>query len=165
LQSCPAQPRAAALQAAAARRLAENPFDPKLKLFVTWQALRFRQEHSYFFRHGQYVPIAAEGPKADHVCAFAWRWKPAEEAPPQHVVVAVPRWLARLAQSGESGSERATAPVGELTWGDTRLALPDSVTAPLRNLYTGRRFPPNGPARKMANILADFPVALLTDQD
>jgi (1->4)-alpha-D-glucan 1-alpha-D-glucosylmutase len=163
--SSPAQPRAAVPQIALARRLAENPFDPKLKLLVTWQALRFRQAHPDCFRHGQYLPIAAEGPKADHVCAFAWRWKPAEEAAPRHLLVVVPRWLARLAQAGEQSSERPAAPVGELVWGDTRLALPDSMTTPLRDLFTGRRSPPNGPARRMATILADFPVALLTDQN
>jgi (1->4)-alpha-D-glucan 1-alpha-D-glucosylmutase len=163
--SAPALGRTDAAWVALARRLAENPFDPRLKLFVTWQALRFRREHSYFFRHGQYVPIAAEGEKAAHVCAFAWRWKAEGESLPRHAVVVVPRWLARLAQSGDPASERPVVPVGELVWGDTRLTLPDSMAAPLRNLYTGRRSPPNGSALRMANILCDFPVALLTDRD
>ncbi len=165
IQNCPSQPKAAVLRAALAHRLAEDPFDPRLKLFVTWQTLRLRREHCDFFRQGQYLPIAAEGAKADHVCSFAWRWKSAADAAPRHVVVVVPRWLARLAQSDGPAPERAVATVGALNWGDTRLALPDSLTASLRNVFTDRCLSPAGAGRTVAPLLADFPLALLTDLD
>lgn len=46
-------------------------FDQKLKLLVTHRLLTLRRDLSELFRRGSYIPIAARGPGADHVVAFA----------------------------------------------------------------------------------------------
>ncbi|MGO8752009.1 MAG: malto-oligosyltrehalose synthase [Thermoguttaceae bacterium] len=63
-----------------ARQLAENPRDPRSKLFVTWRTLQLRRENPDLFQHGDYVPLDVEGPRARHVCAFARLCRPREEA-------------------------------------------------------------------------------------
>ena len=72
-----------------ARDLASHPADPRLKLFVTWQTLRFRREHAGLFRAGSYVPLEVEGTHAAHVVAFARRWTPAAGQPEQVAMVVV----------------------------------------------------------------------------
>jgi (1->4)-alpha-D-glucan 1-alpha-D-glucosylmutase len=148
-----------------ARRLAENPSDPRLKLFVTWQTLRFRREHSDFFRMGHYMPLAAAGAKAEHVCAFAWRWKPQGEPLPRHVVVVVPRLIARLAQSLDPPPENPTLSLDQSVWENTHLALPMPTAAPLKNVFTGQCCQPEASTLPVAEALLDFPVAFLTDGD
>ena len=54
--------------------LAQNPRDPRLKLFVTWRVLQFRRQHADLFQLGDYIPLDVEGAKAKHLCAFARRW-------------------------------------------------------------------------------------------
>ena len=54
-----------------ARQLAQDPRDPRTKLFVTWQVLQFRRQHADLFWLGDYLPLDVEGAKARHVCAFA----------------------------------------------------------------------------------------------
>jgi (1->4)-alpha-D-glucan 1-alpha-D-glucosylmutase len=144
------------------RRLAGAPTDPCMKLFVTWQTLRFRREHPELFREGDYLPLTASGAKAAHVCAFAWRWQPAA-GPACHAVVVVPRLMARLAESLPLGAECVpSSPCGAL-WGDTCLALPTPTVGPLVNRFTGQPCPAAGETLRVADVLGEFPVALLTD--
>src|SRR5208282_6643120 len=52
-------------------RLLETPEDGRLKLYLIWKILRFRQQQPDIFQQGEYLPLAVEGAKADHVVAFA----------------------------------------------------------------------------------------------
>src|SRR5579863_5392371 len=49
----------------------ETPEDGRLKLFMIWKTLSLRQQQSDLFHEGEYVPLAVEGAKANHVVAFA----------------------------------------------------------------------------------------------
>jgi (1->4)-alpha-D-glucan 1-alpha-D-glucosylmutase len=60
-------------------------FDPKLKLLVTHKLLTLRRELPDLFRRGSAIPIAARGPAADHIVAFA------RTQGDQRVIVVVPR--------------------------------------------------------------------------
>jgi (1->4)-alpha-D-glucan 1-alpha-D-glucosylmutase len=162
-----------------ARRLAENPRDPNLKLFVTWQLLQFRRRHPELFRKGQYIPLLAQGSHAEHVCAYAWRIPTRsvseDEAPTQfanstgaghaeQIAIAIaPRLLAKLAMSLPEGQAHSAPPLGELFWSDTHLPLGELPTGPLKNLFTGETITPGESSLPLAAALANFPVALLTN--
>jgi (1->4)-alpha-D-glucan 1-alpha-D-glucosylmutase len=103
-------------------------------------ALRFRREHATLFREGSYVPLAAEGAHAEHVCAFA------REHAGERVVVIVPRLLAKLTHED-----------GSIDWAGTRIALP---AGNYRNLLSGAKLDAHAPL-SMVDLLAEFPVALL----
>ena len=47
---------------ALARQLAQDPRDPRLKLFVTWRVLQFRRQHAGLFRLGEYIPLDGQRP-------------------------------------------------------------------------------------------------------
>jgi (1->4)-alpha-D-glucan 1-alpha-D-glucosylmutase len=143
-----------------ARRLAENPTDPRLKLLVTWQALRIRRDHADFFRLGRYVPLAASGPKAEHVCAFAWQREVAKE-PRRQLIVVVPRLISRLTQPSATANDGAAMLPCRAVWEDTRIAIENSTGMLWRNLFTGQHVRSESSAIPVADILSDFPVAVL----
>ena len=174
-----------------ARELGRNPSDPRAKLFLTWRTLQLRRRAADLFHSGDYLPLEAEGAKAVHVCAFARQLAgaglgdgglgaggearragaigegdgraPAKMgtvpfSPPMAVVIA-PRLLAQLTPLPPEGA--APPPLGPDVWGDTRLVLPHAPAA-LRNVFTGQTHSPAGSRLSLAELLADFPVALLT---
>jgi (1->4)-alpha-D-glucan 1-alpha-D-glucosylmutase len=127
--------------------------DGRIKLYVTSRALRCRRDCPGLFSAGGYLPLTATGEKADHVFAFARRdgsrW----------ALVAVPRMLTRLVPDADR------SPLGAGVWGETSLSL-ESVPTDLawRNVFTGATV--GGTDVKVADLLADFPVALLVaDQE
>jgi (1->4)-alpha-D-glucan 1-alpha-D-glucosylmutase len=142
-----------------ARRLGRSPRDPRLKLFVTRRCLEFRRRHAELFHTGQYLPIAAEGARAEHVCAFAWR--EAGDAPGgRWAIVVAPRLLARLTGISE-GAAAALPPLGEV-WRDTCLNVAELPGRPFKNLFTGRTCRFEDSRLPLSTILADFPVAVLS---
>jgi (1->4)-alpha-D-glucan 1-alpha-D-glucosylmutase len=103
--------------------------DPKIR--VVTAALRLRRERPDTFASGGYRPVPASGSAREHVVAFQRG---------EDVVVAVSRWMVRLADTG---------------WGDTSLALP---AGDWTDRLTGRQFTGS---IALANLYADLPVALL----
>ena len=105
------------------------------KMAVTSSALRLRRRRPASFVTGTYSPLLAQGPARDHIVAFA---RGAD------VVVAVPRWTLRLADSG---------------WGDTELTVPEGKW---HDVLTGQHV--SGSVRA-ADLFANMPVALLERLD
>jgi (1->4)-alpha-D-glucan 1-alpha-D-glucosylmutase len=148
-----------------ARRLADDPRDPNLKLFVTWQLLQFRRQHHDLFRHGQYVPLLAQGSRAEHVCAYAWRWSPGASQAEQIAIAIAPRLLAKLSMSLPEGQAHSGPPIGEPFWSDTHLPLGEFPAAGLKNLFTSETCTLEPSSVRLAAALANFPVALLVNVD
>ncbi|MBL8471820.1 MAG: malto-oligosyltrehalose synthase [Rhodocyclaceae bacterium] len=143
-----------AQRAASLRRLLDAAGDGRAKLLLTWRALELRRQDAALFRHGDYLPLAATGACAEHVCAYARRH--GERA----VVVLAPRLYARLVENG-------TPPLGEV-WGDTCVSLAPLgplAAAPL-DVLSGRHCGSQDEGRTwllpLQEILNDFPVALIT---
>jgi (1->4)-alpha-D-glucan 1-alpha-D-glucosylmutase len=106
------------------------------KLWLIRQALALRRRRPELFGpKGDYQPLLATGEQAAHVVAFARGGR---------VVTVVPRLV--LGLNGD--------------WGDTTLEVPDGAW---RNELTGDDVDGNVP--RMANLLARFPVALLTRKE
>jgi (1->4)-alpha-D-glucan 1-alpha-D-glucosylmutase len=137
-----------------ARDLVASKEDGRIKLYVTHRSLACRRDHPGLFSAGEYIPLAAEGPKAAHLFAFARR---AGEAA---AVVAVPRLVAGLTP------DPARPPLGAEAWPDTRLTLAGLDPAlRWRNAFTGEVLVPQDrdgqPSLAAADLFAHFPVALL----
>ena len=137
------------------KELLANLSDGRLKLYLTWRALSFRQQQGPLFAEGTYQPLAAVGTKKEHVCAFARR------AADTEAVVVAPRLLVGLT------SRREQAPMGLAVWQDTWLVLPETSPGQrYRHLFTGEVFAVgdrDGQAGlPLAQVLGNFPVALLT---
>ncbi|MBX9579968.1 MAG: malto-oligosyltrehalose synthase [Gemmataceae bacterium] len=134
-----------------AESLAGNLADPKAKVFAVSRALRLRRDHPDLFARGEYLPLAAEGPQAGHVFAFARRLGGAA------AVVIVPRLSAGLVPDG------GRPPVGPGVWADTVVRLPDGLGGRWTNAYTGEAVTA-GEALPVAEALGVFPAAVLVKE-
>jgi (1->4)-alpha-D-glucan 1-alpha-D-glucosylmutase len=106
------------------------------KTWVVRQALALRRRHPHWFGpDGAYEPLWAAGPKSDHVVAYGRGGG---------ALVVVPRLVMGLAGG----------------WGDTSLTLP---AGRWRDALSGREV--EGGSCGVADLLADFPVALLERVD
>ncbi|HWY87760.1 MAG TPA: malto-oligosyltrehalose synthase [Gemmataceae bacterium] len=140
-------------RSALARELTDHKEDGRIKLFVTWQALQCRREHPGLFTTGDYLPVEAAGPRADHVFSFVRRHEGHE------ALIAVPRLLSRLAPGGEPGPWDAAA------WEGTSLLLPDEVAGRRwLNIFSGEtvlgRTQGKTTTLPVERIFASFPVGL-----
>jgi len=120
------------------------------KMFLIWRSLQLRNQHHELFDHGDYIPLSAEGEKANHICAFARRKHDFTS------ITIVPRLVYGLA----NGQERM--PLGDL-WSDTSVALPKELRAmQFTNVLTGDHPESFGEGNlPIHSILAGFPVGLL----
>jgi (1->4)-alpha-D-glucan 1-alpha-D-glucosylmutase len=123
--------------------------DGRIKLFVTWQGLRQRRRWPGLFTVGDYVPLEATGPAAEHVFAFL-RCREQTWA-----LTAVPRLLTRLVSKDQW-------PLGPEVWGETVLHLPaPAVARRFTNVFTGEEIVAASEATlPLARLFAHFPVAL-----
>jgi (1->4)-alpha-D-glucan 1-alpha-D-glucosylmutase len=129
------------------RELLSTKEDGRIKLYLIREALKTRRENRELFQEGEYVPIETAGLLKEHVIAYARRYGQA------WAVTVAPRYLFTLTGEGNH-------PLGEETWKDTALLLPEEAPETWTNRLTGEsvkgrgRFP-------VAQILGVFPVALL----
>ena len=107
------------------------------------------------------MPLAVEGAKAKHACAFAWQGLPGPEQSEKVAVVVAPRWLAQLAGVAGQASGAPFPPIDQWPWEDTRVSLGDLRPPSLRSEFTGEVHACDPPLLPVAALLAHFPVALL----
>ena len=138
---------------ALAQRLMASPRDPRLKLYATATALRFRREHRALFDSGTYEPADVEGERRDHLFAFV------RAHDDRHTLIVVPRLLATLS------SDATAPPLGESIWGDTRIAPPRVAANGYHDIFTDRCLglhrDGNRPTLRVADVFAHFPIAVL----
>jgi (1->4)-alpha-D-glucan 1-alpha-D-glucosylmutase len=127
--------------------------DGRIKLLVTASGLRFRRTHPALMMEGTYLPLDAEGARADHVVAFA------RKNGSGTLLAMVPRLAVPLL------GDNRPLPLGVEAWGSTRIALPPAVRAPrYRHLVTGAWCHVDGgepSSLPVAVALRSCPVALL----
>jgi (1->4)-alpha-D-glucan 1-alpha-D-glucosylmutase len=125
----------------------ESLSDGRAKLHVIRKGLEMRKAHPGLFYGGAYSPLHADGGREQNVLAFALR------ASGRTLVAVAPRLFARLMQPND------LAPIGPRIWGDAHLPLPQME---FDDALTGRRH--RGGATPVAELLAEFPVALLLNR-
>jgi (1->4)-alpha-D-glucan 1-alpha-D-glucosylmutase len=138
---------------ALARALLARQDDGRVKLYLTWRTLTYRRDHPELFARGEYLPLTAAGPAAEHVVAFARR------ADDEEAIVVVPRLASALTRGN------SPAPLGRETWGETRLPLPAAPGTRYRDIFSGGiiEAEPAGDEAVLAlgEVFAHFPFALL----
>ncbi|HMD49320.1 MAG TPA: malto-oligosyltrehalose synthase, partial [Bryobacteraceae bacterium] len=137
-------------------RLANNPCDGAIKLFITNRALRFRREHLELFAEGSYVALGAKGSRTNHVVAFA------RGSEKQTVLALAGRFFLRMCNSHG-------VPWGEQTWGSTSVILPKKIACThFRDVLSGQRIEAEQRgdelALPLAKVFARCPVALLVSE-
>lgn len=140
-------------QTAVVSRLARNPCDGAIKLYITSRALRFRKEHRDLFADGLYLPLAPQGNRSDRVIAFA------RTRGGQSVIALAGRFFLDLC--GSYG-----APLGEPAWGNTSVTLPKKMDGlSFEDVLTGKKITAEARSGKVTIPLAEAfshcPVALL----
>lgn len=125
--------------------------DGRIKLFLTYRALKARNENSHVFRNGKYVGLDASGPFGDHIIAFA------RSHGRNWAVTIAPRFFAELVAQGEN-------PLGAEVWGDTQIALPEDAPGSWRDAITDQIIKSQG-ALKIGEVLNHFPVALILSEE
>ena len=125
--------------------------DGRSKLWVIHRALEFRQQNAALFRNGRYEALKAAGSKQQHVIAY----QRVHEG--QNVIVAVPRFAATLMHTHPKMPLRSV-------WSDTYLPVPVYCATAYRNLFTGERLVVKDHRLKLADVFAEFPVAMLASE-
>ncbi|HEV2687314.1 MAG TPA: malto-oligosyltrehalose synthase [Bryobacteraceae bacterium] len=106
-------------------RLASNPCDGAIKLYITSRALQYRKMHRELFAQGSYVSLTAAGNRANNVIAFA-------RSLDGHAVIALAgRFFLKLRNSHPR-------PVGDV-WGNTSVVLPPEMAGERwHDVFTGQ---------------------------
>ena len=113
---------------AAIQQMLATPQDGRLKLYVIWKTLCLRKQHPELLRRGEYLPVAVDGCKANHIVAFIRSFEDTE------ALVIVPRLVSCLL------GEVDGPPIGSEIWKDTHLLLPAcSCSKVYRNVLSGER--------------------------
>ena len=114
--------------------------------------LAFRRDHDELFRQGSYIPLAAGGPFAEHVCGFARRLGK------KLIVVVVARFFAALTGRGEE------SPCGPV-WAGTYLETPADGEETWRDILTGQDVQTERVEERevlmLERVFATLPVAFL----
>jgi (1->4)-alpha-D-glucan 1-alpha-D-glucosylmutase len=123
--------------------------DGRAKLWTTWRALQLRREHEDLFSHGEYLPVAVHGPRANHALAFARRHRDAL------AIVVAGRLFASM------GLAVGAPPIGEV-WSDTVLKLAELADRPmgLVEVFSGRRIEAVRGELPLTLALEHFPAAV-----
>jgi (1->4)-alpha-D-glucan 1-alpha-D-glucosylmutase len=132
--------------------LLKNHQNGQIKMYLIWRILEFRRSHRALFDEGEYLPLLAQGPKQDHICAFI-RTNGEESA----ITVA-----ARLVSSLTQGAGRGALEPD--VWQDTVLPVRgERPGAQYRNLLTQQvvTFSPKAGGLLAREVLTILPVAVL----
>jgi (1->4)-alpha-D-glucan 1-alpha-D-glucosylmutase len=99
--------------------------DGRIKLLILSRLLRLRRRMPDLFLAGGYHPLTIEGPRTDHLCAFA------RMTQTQALLVVVPRFFVSLTDG------RTEMPEANV-WSDTFVVTPPELAGrPMTNLFTG----------------------------
>jgi (1->4)-alpha-D-glucan 1-alpha-D-glucosylmutase len=141
----------AALRAQTLEQVLRQPENGGPKLWLTSRALNFRRQQRELFERGAYLPLAAQGERAQQVIAFA------RQREGQTVLAVTGRFFTQLPDPG----------AGE-AWSDTTLILPEGSVNCFHDVLTDRSVcaQPQGNASvlPLAEVFAQWPLALLEAQ-
>jgi (1->4)-alpha-D-glucan 1-alpha-D-glucosylmutase len=137
-------------------RLARNPNDGGVKLYVTSRALRFRRENRDLFAKGAYLPLRSIGDRHRHVVGFA------RVLGRRQVIILAGRLFSDLV-AGQ------TLPVGESSWHDTSLLLRSELgCTEYRDVFSQSLVKPESRNGKsvlpLSRVFATLPLALLVGE-
>lgn len=128
-----------------ARDVLEHAQDGRIKLYVSQRLLCLRRERTALFVGGSYTPLRGN----PHVAAFG------RACEGHALVIVAPVQIATLMRGN------LAAPIGADVWRNERLVVPGESGRHWENVFTGQRLQVEDNSLKLADVLADFPVAAL----
>jgi (1->4)-alpha-D-glucan 1-alpha-D-glucosylmutase len=132
----------------AVQALVENWHDGCIKLYLIWNATRFRRDHADLLRDGEFIPLQTAGSFSRNVAAFLRR-KESSRA-----LAVVPRWLSQVPAKEN----------GDFNWGDTTVILPSDSPAEWKNILTPTKVASKNETTErhvmVDDLFRQFPVAL-----
>jgi (1->4)-alpha-D-glucan 1-alpha-D-glucosylmutase len=136
-----------------AEELGKNWSDGRIKLYLIWKTLGFRQQLSELFTDGQFLPAEITGPRAENLTAF-FRVSRSGSA-----LVIAPKWLAASGLEHDEDARRRF-------WEDTAVIMNEERSKSWRNVFTGEQINraegAGNSSISVAEVLRHFPVALLS---
>lgn len=123
--------------------------DGRIKQQLIARVLALRKEIPDTFANGKYVPLAASGPAADHVIAFARMNKKG------HAIAVIGRQLATALQHD-------SIEIAPSFWQRTKLLIPPELQITFRSVLASSQPAVLSEEIEIGNILHPLPVALLT---
>ena len=137
-----------------ARQLLDTLQDGRIKLYLTWRTLAFRQRNAGLFQNGSYLPLKACGPQSEHLCAYA------RQNAGEVVLLMLPRLFAALMP------DESDLPLGPAVWQDTGIVLPAALADGVWvNWFTQETLVPRDDDGRVvldaAQVFRNFPYALL----
>ena len=130
--------------------LMTNWKDGRIKLFTTYKMLHFRDRYRDLFQKGIYIPLSTNESDMTTICAFARvqnsLWS----------LTIAPRFFSAMVDYN-------CFHLGEKTWGDTNLILPNGVPLQWKNVFTGEEIEllSNTNHLPLWRIFNTFPIAVL----
>ena len=121
--------------------------DGQVKLHLTRVLLRHRRAQPELVARGAYLPLTVRGPAADHVVAFARRFRG------RWSCTVVPRLTYALAGPGRF-------PLGTSVWGDTQVVLPPGAPRHFQELASGATLGASGGTLLVGRLLGTLPAAV-----
>ena len=131
-------------EADAARDVLRTVEDGRVKLYTMAKSLAVRAQHRDSFEKGAYTPLEVSDP--DHAFAYLRG---------EDVLVVLPRFTYTLTD-GEATMPNGTA------WDGQTLALPEEAAGDWKNIFTGATLRAKKGTLQIADVFAEFPVAVLT---
>ncbi|MBA2453567.1 MAG: malto-oligosyltrehalose synthase [Chloroflexia bacterium] len=130
----------------------------RVKLYLTFNALRARKARPDLFNHGAYIPLTVEGEMSRHVVVFA------RHHGDSWAIVAAPRLTVELARQCDLAT--GEVPLGERYWREMTVTIPAAAPDRWENALTGETLEcqpsGSGKALPVARLFGRLPVALLT---
>lgn len=130
--------------------LKANWEDGRIKLFVTQQALKFRQSFPGLFSAGKYLALKTSFEGQAQVLAFA------RYTESHWCLVLLPLNVVSLSEAG-------TFPLGEKTWKNATVSLPETAPSAWKNIFTNEKIT-GTEMLTLAEVFKTFPVAILTSE-
>jgi (1->4)-alpha-D-glucan 1-alpha-D-glucosylmutase len=127
--------------------LLKNLSDGRAKLHIIRQGLEVRNKLPHLFRGARYTPLYPDAGVEEKIVAFSLR----DEK--DCVVALAPRLFSSLMSASDD------YPVGQKIWRESRLVVPEGDYV---DVMTGKRVA--GGSQRVAELLAEFPVALLVSR-
>jgi (1->4)-alpha-D-glucan 1-alpha-D-glucosylmutase len=126
--------------------LRDDPFDPRIKLFTLYQCLNTRKLYCPLFDQGTYQPVGVKLGVNANLLAFRRVTAEAE------ALVIIPLGITAL-------NTHPSLPLGEDAWGNSYLEM-HQASGEWHHVFLNQKMNLKGQV-KIAELLSDFPVALL----
>ena len=108
------------------KKLWEDRFSGKIKMWLTKTLLKIRKSEAEVFERGAYLPLQVQGKYSQHICAFARQYKQ------QWLITVVPLGFAKCCKVQDVAADN-------FNWEDTQVLLPNEASLGWQNLLTEKK--------------------------